>query len=291
MKKQLITNIIMITLSLMIAGVSIWLPGFLLERETRASIGTVRDVPPQYYSGPSNAIIKNASAQLTSEQRIQLITGTWSSDISKVSPEDCNISEFGIKTLALTRIKELYAKGLYPKTLESEKDEWFAWSATPYRALDTTFKTYAAFFWDITFIKYDNTELHRFIITESGDILYAEATMNGEDDLKEFYPKLLNCSYLMYYYGEYTSTTYNTGAIRILTHDNITTTFRTSSPTDAVIKKLDTNNASSYIPNYKNFKPDGVYTLSQSTNNSSDENVFYIPYAKTDTSYQIALIP
>ena len=159
---------------------SIWLPGIMMQKNLKSQLSEIQNVPAEYYSGPSEAIIKNSSKQLTSEQCIQLITGTWESTVAPASPDYCNITEFGIKNMLVNRVEDLKSKQLYPVSLSSGPDNWYSWEATPYRALDTTFQTYAAIFWDIRFTRYDNTEYHRFIITESGDILYAEFKLNEE---------------------------------------------------------------------------------------------------------------
>ena len=156
MTKYSFKNLILIIMVMLIAGASIWLPGYFMQRSNSAEMFSMKDVPQDYYAGPSEAIISNASKQLTSEQCIQLIIGTWESTITEAKESECNITEFGIKTVVIQRVETLRAKGLYPVSISSEYLQWYTWSAKPYRALDTTFQTYAAIFWDVSFVKYDN---------------------------------------------------------------------------------------------------------------------------------------
>lgn len=291
MKAQRVKNFILVLSALLIAVFSIWLPGFFMKKNIDAQFTDIKNVPGEYYSGPSESIIKNASKQLTYSQKIQLILGMWESTITETTEEACNLSEFGIKTIVVNRIEDLHSRGLYPITLSEGQNNWYTWNATPYRALDTTFNAYAAVYWDITFTKFDNTEAHRFIVTESGDILYAEANFT-DDVAAEFEPKMTNCSYLFYYYGEFTTTLQNTENLRVITHDNVTTTYRINSATDAELKKLDTGNASSFISYFKSFTPDNVFSIYQSSGSDNDTSMsFYASFKKTDNSYQMLILP
>ena len=107
---RFIINFIVISVMLLIAGVSVWLPGYLMQKDNDAEKNTMMDVPQDYYSGPSEAIIKNASKQLTTEQCLQLILGTWESSVVEIDEADCNITEFGIKNLVLARTENLRIK-------------------------------------------------------------------------------------------------------------------------------------------------------------------------------------
>lgn len=306
MNKQIFKNIIAIVFTLLIAAGSIWLPGFLMQKNNTAELSIIKEVPADYYSGPSEAIIKNASKQLTNDQRLQLITGTWESVITPISEDACNISEFGMKNIVITRVEELRSRGLYPVSLSSDIDQWYSWSATPYRALDNVFNSYAAIFWDISFFKYDNSEYHRFIVTESGDILYAETNILPLDgftvstpndasknipDLSKFTPTMANVSYLMYYFGEYTFTTYNTDNIRITSHNDKITSYRTSLASDKEIEKMDINSADFFITDFQPFKPDEVYSLTWISDNSNTSMNFYVCSQISDNVYRLLVIP
>ncbi len=303
MKKQMVKNLIAVILTLAVAATSILLPGFLIEREDRSQLDSVENVPPEYYSGPSEAMIENASQQLTSEQCLQLILGIWDSTISETTEDHCNKTEFGMKNILVNRVTDLHSKGLYPVSIASNDYNWYSWTSKPYRAIDTTFQTYAAYFWDFTFTKFDNSETHRFIVTESGDILYAEFTINDSsteisdtskkdiEAFNSFSPDLMRSSYLFYYYGEFSTTTVNSGSVRVTEHDYLTTSYYTSTMTDAEIKKLDTAAASSFITDFKGFSPDSVYRLRQSAAGNGSSTYFSVSSKKTDNSFQLLLQP
>ncbi|HBZ03392.1 MAG TPA: hypothetical protein DEO83_06220 [Lachnospiraceae bacterium] len=292
MKSQNIKNLILIMSALLITAAAVWLPGFLMKKNMEVQLTDIQNVPPDYYNGPSDVIIKNASKQLNYSQRLQLILGLWESTISETDEDLCLLSEFGIKNLVVNRVEDLYSKQLYPSSISSDKNNWFTWTAKPYKALDTTFHTYAAVYWDLTFTKFDNSEIHRFIVTESGDILYAEAYYSDKKDISAFKPKMSNSSYLFYYYGEYMSTIYNTEAQRIVEHDSFTTAFRMSSATDAELEKLDTSHASSFITDFNTFTPDHVYNVYQSVSGGGNNSMgFYTSFKTTKNTYQMLVLP
>ena len=271
MKRISVKNIILIAITVLVVAGSIWLPGFLMEKENSSYYGKTNSVPSDYYSGPSESIIKNASKQLNSEQCIQLVTGVWDSTITPADPEDCTFTDFGMKTLMISHVQNLYTKGLYPCSLSSNNDNWYSWEAKPYRALDSTFRTYAAYFWDISFTKYDGTETHRFIVTEFGDIVYAEA--ETKENFGGFSPKLTNSSYLLNYYSPSISyTTYSVDdesgkIVTSVTLEEESRAYKTNSlsPTSDkaknIMKQIETS--SSFIKDFEAFEPDNLVTLTE----------------------------
>ena len=141
------------------------LPGFLVRREAAAELGQVTSVPTAYYSGPSEAIVKNASRQLTEDQRLSLIYGEWESTISPASASERSLSEYEAVHL--------------PFPIVSDYQQWYTWSALSYKAVDTTFETYAAIFWKCTFTKYDGSETLVYYITEGGTLLDPDKLPEG----------------------------------------------------------------------------------------------------------------
>ena len=299
MIKYVIKNIILVVITVAVTIVAIWLPGDLLRREDEAELSVIKDVPAQYYSGPSEAIIKNASRQLTNEERLQLITGTWESTVERVGESACELTEFGIKTITINRVENLYVKGLYPTSLSGDFDSWYTWSAIPYRALDTTFQSYAAIFWDVRFTKFDGSEYHRFIVTESGDILYAdmsiglgvEADSEVRQNLNSFEPRMSNCLYLINYYGE-VSNTYNNGYTKVTIHDDKVTAYRVASATNEEKEKLDTTYASRFVDGFDGIEPDQIFSLMQTSNGDNSSTLKYLVSSqKTDNGYTLVLLP
>ena len=137
------------------------LPGMLMRNSAAEAMDVVTSVPAAYYAGPSEAVVKNASRQLTEEQKCQLIYGEWESEISPATERERSLTEY-----------ELIRDNTWP--VVSDYQHWYAWTAESYKAVDTTFQTYAAVFWHVTFTKYDNSEIHEYYITESGTLLDAE---------------------------------------------------------------------------------------------------------------------
>lgn len=298
MKKISIKNIILISFALLMAAASVLLPGFLVHKETMSYYGKVKEVPAEYYSGPSESIIKNASKQLKNEQCIQLITGVWDSTVTPVDPEDCTYSEFAIKTMIISHVQNLYTKQLYPCSLSSKSDNWYSWEAKPYRALDDTFRTYGAYFWDVTFTRYDGNETHRFIVSEFGDIIYAEA--NTKENFGGFSPDLSNASYLFDYsrsttfYTTYSVDDSTSGIITSVTYDDESKSYKTDniSTTTEKAKAISKQIASSgsFITGFEAFEPDKIVSLTQ-TGGASTPIKYSVSSKATYNSYKMILIP
>ena len=191
MKKKFsnnLINILVIALCIISACASVYVPKLLLNNRMNQNIDKVNVVPTEYYSGPSVAVVKSASRQLSAYQRLQLITNSWESNVSPASEEECSISEYDAYLLASDNILKLYNDGLYPEKISSEYQNWYTWRAVPYKALDTTFGIYAAIYWEITYTRYDNTESHKVIIDESGELLCAIAT--GKENYTSYLPSI-----------------------------------------------------------------------------------------------------
>ena len=167
-RRNNLINILVIALCIISACASVYIPKLLLNSRMNQNIDKVNVVPTEYYSGPSVAVVKSASRQLSAYQRLQLITNSWESNISPASTDECTISDYEAYILSSESILALYNAGLYPEKLSSEYQNWYTWKATPYKALDTTFGIYAAVYWEITYTRYDNTESHKVIIDENG---------------------------------------------------------------------------------------------------------------------------
>ena len=163
-KKRHTTSYILTALSLVLTAAviaaALLLPGMIMRKNAEEETGIVTAVPAAYYAGPSDAVVKNASRQLTEEQKCNLIYGEWESDISPAQENECSLTEY-----------ELISKNTWP--VVSEYQHWYSWTAAAYKAVDTTFRTYTAVFWHVIFTKYDNSESHEYYITESGTLLDA----------------------------------------------------------------------------------------------------------------------
>lgn len=156
----------------------IFLPGFLLNKNGETSLNHQSTAPMEYYSGVSSAVARNASSQLSLNQRMKLITGLWESEDSAASLNESAISDYEAVSLAKDGLKKLYEGGLYPYSLTDNYGNWYSWNTAFYKSVDSTFHTYTVYYWVIYFTRYDNSETHTVLMTEDGNILFASAHTN-----------------------------------------------------------------------------------------------------------------
>lgn len=180
MKRTMSRKIIYRTLiagTFFIALVGILLPGLLLIRYREREIGQVASVPAEYYSAAGSAMARNASANLGVYQKLQLITGKWESRLSEAASYEMDMEDYEAVAAAREGLKELYENGLYPSSVSTDYGNWYTWEAERYKAVDAVFQTYTAYYWEITFSKYDGTEHHTVYLLEDGTVFYAEAEL------------------------------------------------------------------------------------------------------------------
>ncbi len=170
-------------LILALALVGTLLPGQLLFWQSERELSLVAAAPAKYYSAANMAIARNASAQLGTYQKLQLITGRWESAIREAASYERTIAAYEAVQMAKEQMETLYQEGHYPVSLHTDYGNWYTWDAKFYKAVDTTFDTYAAYYWDITFHKYDGVDSHRVCMLEDGTIFLLEAEVEGELDV------------------------------------------------------------------------------------------------------------
>ncbi len=147
-----------VLLTLAVVCAALLLPGQLVKGSMEGDRGVVIPVPTAYYAGPSDSVVRNASRQLTEDQRLQLIYGEWDSTISPAGEEDCALTEY-----------EVVRAFDYPGITDDKS--WYSWKGEAYKAVDTTFETYVAVFWRVEFTKFDGTKRLVYYITEQGTLL------------------------------------------------------------------------------------------------------------------------
>ena len=186
-RSRSIFNVIILCATFIIVVSSIYLPSRILMNKSKKNLDDVKIVPTEYYSGPSTAVVKSASRQLTSYQRLQLITNVWDSAISPATEEECSITKYTAHNMALdilSILKQDYADTIQITSYIGDSSEfeygsyqnWYTWEATPYKALDTTFQTYAAIYWVIELDSFDGKDAHTIVIDESGKLLAIATT-------------------------------------------------------------------------------------------------------------------
>ena len=288
MRREFFKNVIFVTTTLIIAVLSVILPGVILDYLNRQEVSDLRDVPAEYYAGPSESVILNSSRQLSDLENLHLVTGIWESEVTTVNPSSCRLTDVDARTLASMRMSNLYNKEIYPVDLSSDVNQWYAWDATAYRAIDTTFRTYAANFWRITFYKYDHTEKHTIIMTETGAIVYAHAEMSEGGKLDSFLPNTDRIGYLLLIDRE--SRKYLTEILGDQTHYTLvegTKRLIDKDMSDEDLKEFDVNAASHYTPISENFTPDSgvmIYDDDDSVN-------FNVYIQKDDKNYTVIVEP
>lgn len=288
MKRGILKNIIFVAAALIIAVVSIILPGIILDYLNKKEVADLRDVPAEYYAGASEAVIVNSSRQLSDYENLQLVTGIWESEITTVDPSSCRLTEVEAKDLAAQRMSSMYTKGLYPSDLAADVNQWYVWDAAAYRAIDTTFKTYAANFWRISFYKYDHTEKHTVIMTETGSVLYAHAEMTEEGKLDDFTPvsaragyflliDTKSLDYLANVVNNQSQFTLTEGGKRILGDEM----------TEADLQDFDREQVSHYTPVSEDFVPDDGILIYD-----NEHNVNFKVYMQKDSkNYTVIIQP
>lgn len=155
-------------------------PKYILNREASDQLNTVTTLS-QSELKVNPTILKNASAQLTTNERMQLISQQWQSDLIEAKENEGDLTKSQAADLAKEQIKVLYDNGHYPVDLTSGYNNWYKWDATLYKAVDSHFHTYAAYYWQFHFVRYDNSETHTINMMEDGTILYARTDANSSN--------------------------------------------------------------------------------------------------------------
>ena len=174
-------NILFFVIAIAVALTGIILPGKLLTLQEKQEYNQIEAVPEEYLTS-SSALAKNVSSNLKTSERLQLIAGQWESENQEAKPYEMDMEDYEAVRHAREEMKELYERGLYPVDLSSKYANWYAWTATSYMAVDTTFHTYAAYYWIISFEKYDGTETHTIWMLDDGTIFLADATLAQKVD-------------------------------------------------------------------------------------------------------------
>lgn len=184
MKKQKGTwkFVIMVILAMIIASCGIFLPGRILIWQSNLENNTVKAVSQEYYSAASSATARNASLNLKTIERLQLITGQWASTTEQITSYEMEIEDYEAVELAKTAIADLYEKKYYPEEIQTRYGNWYTWKAVPYKAVDTTFGIYTAYYWKIEFSKYDETAKHTVYMLEDGTVFLAQMEQKNSID-------------------------------------------------------------------------------------------------------------
>ena len=168
--KTIVRKSIMFLLTVTCLLLVLFLPGILLRWQSNRELNMVKNVPREWYQSENSAISKEFSGNLTSEEKLQLVRGEWKSEILSAGEKEMKLGDYQAVELARKRIGKLYQAGKYPVDLSEGYQKWFVWQARPYKAVDATFHSYAAYYWEITFEKYDRSEKYVVYMLEDGTI-------------------------------------------------------------------------------------------------------------------------
>ena len=147
------------------------MPGILLKYIFSSRLDTSNKVDSTMYNSSRSAISRVSSEKLTEYERMKIISGIWESNTIELDTSKSDISEIDAVRLASEAVASLYVANCYPCDLSSSYNNWYSWSTKYYQSTETNFNTYSAFYWKITFYKYDSSEIHDVYITENGTLL------------------------------------------------------------------------------------------------------------------------
>lgn len=179
-RNKFIFKALLILASLSAFFSAIFMPKLLLNKKTERSLSLVAEVPDSYYLAAQTATARNASLKLSALDKIRLICGAWDSSMTKCDITEGFLTMDEAVSLARAQMELYYQAGLYPVSLYSGYDNWYSFECNLYKYTDTSFKTYTAYLWEITFTKFDTSIYHTLLMSESGTILAADTNMPFE---------------------------------------------------------------------------------------------------------------
>ena len=176
-KEKFIFKAILVTASLIAFFSAIFVPKLLLDKKSERSLSQIIEVPDSYYLTSQTATARSASSKLSALDKIQLICGVWDSSMTQCDVTEGFLTMDEAVSLARAQMELYYQAGLYPVSLYSAYDNWYSFECNLYKYTDTSFKTYTAYLWEITFTKFDTSTYHTLLMSESGTILAADTNM------------------------------------------------------------------------------------------------------------------
>lgn len=257
------------------------IPKFLLNKKSKSQMSVVTTAPEDYYLGSGTAMARKASEQLSSLDRIKLVSGAWGSISSKCDTSEGFLGESAAVNLAKEQLEHFYDANVYPYSLSSTYGNWYSWSTELYQYTDTVFNTYTTYLWVIKFTKFDNSLTHTILMTENGTIVNAEVSNNSTVDPKEvmvttlaFRPEKLVYSRIINAYKDFN--------VQYVLGEN--TRIRDSEQIDSTTLEIPYPYVDTSTAVIKNF-----YKIVLSEPSKDDEN-YYIYQYTTNNSYCIGII-
>lgn len=200
-KGKYIFKILFILASLIAVFSAIFVPKLLLDKKSEDSLSQVIEAPDSYYLTSRTATARSASSKLSALDKIRLICGVWDSSMTQCDVTDGFLTMDEAVALARAQMELYYQAGLYPVSLYSGYNNWYSFECNLYKYTDTSFQTYTAYLWEITFTKFDSSTYHTLLMSESGTILAADTNMkfdnpaNIYDAYQTNYTQMINDTY------------------------------------------------------------------------------------------------
>ena len=171
---------------------SVLVPKYLLARTLFEQMEQVVVAPEEYYVEAGKMMARSASSNLSSVDRIKLIAGTWESEMQKCENTDGFLNEVEAVELAKEQMEYYYQAGVFPYSMQIKYDNMFSYATELYCYTDSSFHTYSAYLWKITFTKYDDSVECVTYMTESGTILllWTDGEYSPEITMKQCYDNL-----------------------------------------------------------------------------------------------------
>lgn len=196
MRKIFRNNKIRICLFLIFCAViistSVLVPKYLLARTLSEQMEQVVVAPEEYYVEAGVMMARSASSNLLSVDRIKLISGTWESEMRKCENTEGFLNEAEAVELAKEQMEYYYQAGVFPYSMQIKYDNMFSYATELYCYTDSSFHTYSAYLWKITFTKYDDSVECVTYMTESGTILllWTDEKYSPQTTMKQCYDNL-----------------------------------------------------------------------------------------------------
>lgn len=153
----------------------IFLPGIILNTQADSGMAIAQTVSEQYDLVFHSAEEQGGYVSLTASEQLQLVTGKWESERQQANAEEMALSGYEAANAAREGVQELYESKVYPDSIATAYGNWYTWTAAPFKAVDAAFGTYAAYYWEVTFEKYDGSQTHTVYLLEDGTVFLAEA--------------------------------------------------------------------------------------------------------------------
>lgn len=163
-------KIILISGVLLFLVFAFFLPGDLLLWQSRAELGEVATVSKESYQSEATALAREASARLSREEKLSLVRGEWESEISEAEEFEMQLQGYEAVRMAREQMQKMYKEGEFPADLSELYQNWYGWQAAPYKAVDATFHTYTAYYWEIVFERFDRKKSYTVRMLEDGTI-------------------------------------------------------------------------------------------------------------------------